>query len=160
MRRFARQMRNGYVLDPRCGGERSHIKVEPTFGWYVRWLLTARSYETYGYISPPKSEKNEQERSVFDDLIINENDDLTGSKDEKNEYIRVRLPGHTDSIVIEVPPVILTPSGESSDQYAKTPQRRKRSRRSFEPLTLIFWLLMTFVIALAVLLVMSDLIKL
>ena len=137
MRRFARQMRNGYVLDPRCGGERSHIKVEPTFGWYVRWLLTSRSYEAYSFVSPPKPEKNEQDHDSTE-----------------TEYLRVRLPGHTDSIVIEVPPVILKSSDEFSDQHAKTPQHRKRSRRPFEPLTLIFWSLMIFVIVSVVLLMM------
>ena len=148
MRRFARQMRNGYVLDPRCGGERSHIKAEPTFGWYVRWLLTVRSYEAYGYVSPPK------QQSSFDDRITGESDETTGPDDAKNEYIRVRLPGHTDSIVIEVPPVILKSSDEISGRHAKTPQHRKRHRRPFEPLTLVFGTLMTIVLVSAVLLAM------
>ncbi|MCL2117362.1 MAG: serine/threonine protein kinase [Planctomycetaceae bacterium] len=153
IRRFARQMRSGYALDPRCGGERSHIKAEPTLRWYVWWLMTARPYDAYSRFSfltnaePVRPGHGGSTNPEHEKM----NTDLNPAT---KELISVRLPGHAEPIVIEVPPMI---SIATPDHRFSVPQDtanamedlpgtitfrnpRLRSRRPFEPLTILFWL--------------------
>ena len=163
MRRFARQMRDGYVLDPKCGGERSHIREEPTFRWYLWWLLTVRPYDTY-----------HTDRGLSQTDITLEQDNETqlhelphdsDSKTTTTEYIRVRLPGHAESIVIEVPPMIIDDMNPLEDRNKSTTGskfRHERSPRPFEPRTFVFWLciaIFVFFIALAVVVLKVFLLK-
>jgi hypothetical protein len=148
IRRFARQMRNGYVLDPRCGGERSHVKAEPTLCWYLWWLLTAQPYDKYSDSSPPINTAviNETGRGSSNDL-----DSTTAPK----EYVDVHLPGHLKSVRIEVPPVIpdrirgdgrfenqnhVNTMGNWGESPPKIEYSGERSPRPFEPLKILFWL--------------------
>ena len=148
LRRLARQMRGGYVPDPMCGGERSHIKAEPTFRRYLWWLLTVRPYDAYHATRALSQPDNTPEQAGPD------------SKTATTEYTRVRLPGQAESIVIEVPPMIGQTNDEtlSTKRNGKIKSRSQRSPRPFEPLTLLFWLIVAiftilsaFVIALPVL---------
>ena len=134
IRRFARQMRNGYVLDPLCGGERSHVKTEPTLRWYVWWLLTVRSCNAC-----------QDNRLLLQQGNMLEKIDEMGSdsKPATAEYTRVRLPGHAESIVIEVPPIVI---GQTNDEISVKKQRGRRSPRRFEPLTLLFWMMATIIV--------------
>lgn len=157
VRRFARQMRSGYVLDPRCGGERSHITMEPTLRWYVWWLLTARPYDAYGrfLLSRNKARHIESEHHGSEPGTTEAESTESDSKSAAAEYISLRLPGHAESIVIEVPPVIpgMAMGGRrpehqnlaaSMDDWGNLPQKMKnngvRPPRPFEPLTIVFWL--------------------
>ena len=161
MRRFARQMRGGYVLDPLCGGERSHLKTEPTFRWYFWWWLSVRPYDAYHDCSLSENPA-EEKRFTFGEAQNTEPKDGklqpfelpqdSDSRTTATEYIRVQLPGHAESIVIEVPPMMIDQTNDetfpvkqnrgnaSERSAAKSESRNKRSPRPFEPRTLLFWL--------------------
>jgi hypothetical protein len=132
------------VLDPLCGGERSYVKAEPKFRWYLWWLLTARPYDAY------RTNRSFLHLGEMMEQLGTEHEDKH-PKASVTEYTRVYLPGHAESIVIEVPPILI---GQTSDDIALTLHHRtvapdtwdqstvekKRSPRPFEPLTLLFWL--------------------
>ena len=151
MRRFARQMRGGYVLDPKCGGERAHVKAEPTFGWLVWWFLSVKPYDAYGFFPSPRISGG----------ASNDTPNITPNHAEEAgeaEYLRVRLPGRSGSVLIEVPPVITEWGGSSSSDQTQTNDdstgcnnqsleaptnefQGKRAARPFEPLAILFWFL-------------------
>jgi hypothetical protein len=153
VRRLARQMRSGYVPDPRCGRERSQIKKEPTWGCFVWWLLTVWPYDVYCDDSPKKVASKRDETELKNQHDSQETHGKTqlfesplgsDSKTVTTEYTRVHLPGQTDSIVIEVPPVIV---------HCASVFCGERSPRPFESLTLLFWLAITvfgLILALAI----------
>jgi len=158
MRRFARQMRSGYALDPNCCGEHSHIKAEPAFCRYLWWLLTVRPYDAYRDCPLSNNSTDEKSRTFGKantaDRIDGNPQPFESSHDSNSttastEYIRVRLPGQTESIVIEVPPMLTDDMDTSDDRNKSTTEsglRRKRSPRPFEPRTLFFWLFVVFVV--------------